>query len=143
MLIFRIFVAALVGLVAGGSSAYALSLLLTYTPLSMALGLRHTEFNGIAVFGVTLFGAGVSCLAAALLAVRAVHHLRAGTSHWPSAVFIATLAVILLMLTLVVDGQWAWLGMFYLAVCLGTISGISVSLLITGESKQCINKQPN
>lgn len=128
ILFLRISLAGFVGLLAGGGSGWALSLLLI-TAFTDVLGPRYSEFDMFGVIGAAFFGAGVSSVVAATLA--ALLASRSPTRHAMigGALLILVPTFILLAAT-IIAGDWAWLLVIYLAICLGSLAGVGASLLI-------------
>jgi len=128
MIILRVFLAGLVGLLAGGGLGWGLSMLLI-TTFSSVLGPRYSEFDMFGVIGAALFGAAISCVVAAMVALLAAYRPPTALHMFVISGVAATPAPILIALT-IVNGEWAWLVVIYLAIFLGTVTGVGASLLV-------------
>lgn len=125
---------ALAGLVAvliGGGSAFAIGYLFIATPMQRILGPRYSEFDFFGVIGVTVV-VPIIALAGTVVAVQqGVNKLRA--TFRPVNLLLLTVAplILILALTLFVDGEWAWMGVVHLATCLGILSAARLALYLT------------
>ena len=136
MLFLRINLAGVVGLLAGGGFGWGLSMLLI-TTFSDVLGPRYSEFDMFGVIGAAFFGAVVSCAAAAILATLvALRSMPTGLHLVAICIAIVIPDILLFGLTLVIDGEWAWFLVMYLAICAGTLTGIVASLLVPIRPKE-------
>lgn len=126
----RVALSAIVGLISGGGSGFVLSFLFVLTPLQRVLGPRYSEFDFFGVIGVTVLGAVIACVGAAIAGLRSAERLRAAFRTRNLFTLVLVPAVSILVLTLSIDGEWAWLGLIHLSACLGILAGAWTALLL-------------
>lgn len=132
VLLLRVCIAGFIGFLVGGSLGWAISTLLI-TAFTDVLGPRYAEFDMFGVIGAAFFGAVVSSIAAPALAALLAFRPPAGQQLVVLMIGVALLVAVptfLLLAITIFNGDWAWLLVIYLAICLGTLTGVGASLLL-------------
>ena len=138
MRVLRYLAAGLLGSVVGGATGLALSCIFVATPLQKVLGPRYSEFDAFGVIGVTLLSALIACVGATVAAAVSPNRLRATFKTRNLFALIVAPALVALVLTFVISGEWAWLGLIHVSSCLGILAGAGSALLFD----RAANKEP-
>ena len=126
--VFRLLLCGIVGSAVGGGVGFGLSMLFITTSLSDVLGPRYAEFDFFGVLGVAIIAAIVACPISVVVASMSVNAVLAGI--W--TVIVCTLLLGLGWWTAIKavadDGEWAWLGLIHVSVCLGVLAATWISV---------------
>ena len=120
-----------VALIVGGGAGFAIGLVFISTPLQRILGPRYSEFDFFGVIGVSLLAPLIAVVATVIAVSQGLEKLRStfrprNLLSWTVAPF-----VLVVVLALFVDGEWAWLAVIHAASCLGILAGAGLSLWLT------------
>lgn len=106
-----------------------LSYIFITTPLQKVLGPRYSEFDVFGVIAVTFFSTLIAWVGATVAAAVSHERLRSTFGTRNLFVLVVAPALVLLVLTFGISGEFAWLGLIHVSSCSGILAGAGSSLL--------------
>jgi hypothetical protein len=132
--VLRTFVPTLLALFAGAVCGFGLSLLFLSTPLQRVLGPRYSEFDFFGVIGVVVFATPIAGLATLVATCRSRERMKATFGTRNLLGLVALPFAVLLGLTLRVSGEFSWVVLIHLSICLGLFAGVGSSLWLAADA---------
>ena len=130
MTFIRGIVAGAVGFLVGGVSGCVASSIFISTPLQRIMGQRFTEFDFLGVFGVAVSAALVAGVAASVAAAASHQRIRSTFEARNLLAIVLAPALVIVVLTFTVSGEWEWLGLIHQSACSGILAGAGCALFV-------------